>query len=70
MSELTDAVAAIGADVTDLQDSVQRVLDLLEQPNPDVAAAVEALRNADAGFDAIRESLDAAGGTTPPADEG
>ncbi len=61
MSALTDAVAAIGNDVGELQTAVQRVLDLLNQPNPDVAGAVAALQNADAGFDAIKASLDAAG---------
>lgn len=61
MSELSIAVAKIGEDVGELQAAVQRVLDLLNQPNPDVAAAVAALQNADAAFDAIRDSLNAAG---------
>lgn len=67
MSELSDAVAAIANDVTELQAASKRVLDLLTQPNPDVQSAVAALQNADAGFDAIRDSLNAAGGasTTP-----
>lgn len=67
MSELSDAVAAIGNDVTELQAAGQRVIDLLTQPNPDVTAAVDALRTADAGFDAIRDALNAAG-TAPPSD--
>lgn len=61
VSELSDAVAAIADDVTELQTAGQRVIDLLTQPNPDVAAAVEALKAADAGFDALRDSLNAAG---------
>jgi methyl-accepting chemotaxis protein len=61
MSELSDSVAAIANDVTELQAAGQRVIDLLTQPNPDVAAAVAALQAADAGFDAIRDSLNAAG---------
>ena len=60
MSELTDAVAAIANDVTELQASSKAVLDLLQQPNPDVPAAVAALQNADAAFDAVRDSLNAA----------
>lgn len=64
MSELSDAVAAIANDVTELQAAQQRVIDLLTKPNPDVTAAVSALRTADAGFDAIRDALNAAG-TTP-----
>jgi hypothetical protein len=71
MSELSDAVAEIANNVTELQSASQRVLDLLTQPNPDVQAAVTALRNADAGFDAIRDALNAAGQTTEPGpDEG
>lgn len=67
-SELTAAVAAIANDVTELQGAVQRVLGLLTQPNPDVAAAVSALQNADAAFDALRDSLNAVGASdsTPP----
>lgn len=70
MSELSDAVQAISNDVGELQTAVQRVLDLLNQPNPDVASAVAALQNADAGFDAIRDSLNAAGATKEPPAEG
>lgn len=61
MSDLSDAVAAIVTDMGELQAAVQRVIDLLTQPNPDVVAAVTTLRNADAGFDAIRDSLNTAG---------
>ncbi len=68
MSELSDAVAAIANDVTELQGAVQRVLELLNQPDPDVASAVAALQNADAAFDALRDSLNAAG--NPPTAEG
>jgi len=63
MSELSDAVGAIANDVTELQTAVQRVLELLQQPDPDVAAAVASLQNADAAFDALRDSLNAAGGS-------
>lgn len=69
MSELSDAVAAIANDVTELQAAGQRVIDLLTQPNPDVAAAVEALRTADAGFDAIRDALNSADTTSTAEDE-
>lgn len=69
MSELSDAVAAIANDVTELQAAQKRVIDLLEQPNPDVAAAVEGLKAADAGFDAIRDALNAAGTTPEPTPE-
>lgn len=65
MSDLSDATAAIANDVTELQAAQKRVIDLLTQPNPDVDAAVAALRTADTGFDAIRDALNAAG-TTPP----
>ena len=65
MSEILDAVAAIANDVTELQAASQRVIDLLSQPNPDVAAAVAALQAADAGFDAVRDALNNAG--QPPA---
>lgn len=64
MSELTDAVTAISNDVGELQTAVQRVLGLLNQPNPDVVAAVAVLQNADAAFDAVRDSLNAAGTAT------
>ena len=64
MSELSDAVAAIANDVTELQAAQQRVIELLTKPTPDVQSAVAALQNADAGFDAIRDALNAAGGTT------
>lgn len=70
MSELSDAVAAIANDVTELQAAQQRVIDLLTKPNPDVQSAVAALQNADAGFDAVRDALNAAGATpseAPPA---
>lgn len=61
MSELSDAVAEIANDVTELQQAQQRVIDILTKPNPDVAAAVDALRTADAGFDAIRDALNSVG---------
>lgn len=71
MSELSDAVAAIANDVTEIQAASKRVLDLLQQPNPDVAAAIAGLQNADAAFDAVRDSLNAAGqAATPPAEPG
>lgn len=66
MGELADAVAEITNNVTELQAASQRVIDLLSQPDPDVAAAIAALRAADAGFDAVRDGLNAAGGTTAP----
>ena len=66
MSELSNAVAAIANDVTELQAAVQRVIDLLSQPNPDVTAAVAALQAADASFDTLRDSLNAAGTPVEP----
>lgn len=65
MSALSDVVKKISDDVGEIQVAVQRVLDLLKQTNPDVLAAVAALENADAAFDAIRDSLNAAGAEPP-----
>ena len=65
MSTLTDAVAAIATDVTELQGAVRHVLSLLQTPNPEIDAAVAALQNADAAFDALRDSLNAAGQPAP-----
>ena len=65
MSELSDAVQSIKDDVVRIGDGVKRVLALLQQPTPDVAAAVEALKNADAGLDAAAEAMEAA---LPPAE--
>lgn len=59
MSALSDAVAAVAEDVTRISDDVTRVLDILQQPNPDVAAAVEALQAVDQGLDATAEKLEA-----------
>jgi len=69
MSELTDAVQAVVDDVKRVGDGVDKVLALLTQPNPDVAAAVEQLKAVDAGFDSIAEKLEAVG-TTPTPTEG
>lgn len=69
MTELSDAVAAIANDLGEMQTAVQAVIDKLNQPNPDVAAAVSALQSADAGFDAIRDSLNNASGVTAGAGE-
>lgn len=59
MSELTDAVGSIKDDVVRISDDVKKVLDLLQQPNPDVASAVTALKEADAGLDAAAEAMEA-----------
>lgn len=67
MSELSDAVQSIKDDVVRIGDGVKKVLDLLQQPNPDVAAAVTALQEADAGLDAAAEAMEAALPTEPPA---
>ena len=64
MSELSDAVQAIKDDVVRIGAGVKAVLELLKQPNPDVAAAVAALTEADAGLDAAADAMDAA--LTPP----
>jgi len=69
MSELSDAVAEIGKNVGELQAASQRVIDLLTQPNPDVSAAIAALQNADAGFDAVTAALNAAGTIPEPEPE-
>jgi uncharacterized protein YoxC len=66
MSALSDAVAALAEDVSRVRAGVQAVLDKLNQPNPDVESAVAALTDIDAAFDAIAESLEAAGA---PAEE-
>lgn len=60
MSELSDAVQSIKDDVARIGAGVKSVLGLLQQPNPDVSAAVEALKNADAGLDAAAEAMEAA----------
>lgn len=59
MSELSDAVQSIKDDVVRIGDGVKAVLALLTQPNPDVTAAVEALKNADAGLDAAADAMEA-----------
>jgi uncharacterized coiled-coil protein SlyX len=64
MSALSDAVAAVREDVARVQAGVQGVLDKLNQPNPDVEAAVTALTEIDAAFDQIAGSLEAATGTS------
>jgi len=64
MSALSDAVAAVVEDVTRIGDDVTKVLDILQQPNPDVAAAITALQAVDEGLDATAERLEA---VLPPA---
>ena len=64
MSELSDAVQAVADDVTRIGDDVGKVLALLQQPNPDVAAAIEALKKVDADLDATAESMESV--TNPP----
>ena len=66
MSELSDAVAAIANDVSELQAAVQAVLAKLQEPNPDITSAVSALQSADAAFDTLRDSLNAA--VAPPSE--
>lgn len=70
MTQLSDSVAAIANDVTELQAASQRVIDLLSQPTPDVVAAIAALQAADAQFDAVTTALNAAGTTPEPPPEG
>jgi hypothetical protein len=72
MSEISDAVQLIKDDVVRIGAGVKSVLELLQQPNPDVTAAVEALKNADAGLDAAAEALEAAlpAPTEPPPGSG
>ena len=67
MSELTDAVQAVADDVTRIGDDVSKVLALLQQPNPDVAGAVAALKKIDSDLDATAESMESAiNPPTPP----
>jgi methyl-accepting chemotaxis protein len=66
MSELSDAVQAVADDVTRIGDDVSQVLALLQQPNPDVAAAVEALKKIDADLDSTAESMENV--VSPPAE--
>jgi hypothetical protein len=49
-----------------LQAVIQRVIDMLTRQDPDVATAVVALQAVDAGFDAIRDGLNAAGTILTP----
>jgi hypothetical protein len=71
MSELSDAVQSIKDDVVRIGAGVKAVLDLLQKPNPDVSAAIEALKNADAGLDAAADAMEAAlPPATPPGDGG
>lgn len=65
MSEFTDAVQAIKDDVVRIGAGVKAIIDKLQQPNPDVAAATAALKEADAGLNAVADSMDAA--LSPPA---
>lgn len=60
MSELSDAVAAVADDQKRIGADVKAVLGLLQQPNPDVAAAVTALKGIDGALDASAEALEAA----------
>ena len=66
MSELSDAVQSIKDDVTRIGDGVKAVLDKLQQPSPDVAGAVAALKEADAGLDAAADAMEAALNPTAP----
>lgn len=66
MSALSDVVAAVQADVVRVSDGVKAALDKLNTPNPDVAAAVEALTAVDAGLDTVAESLEAVNTPAPP----
>lgn len=67
MSELSDAVASIKDDVVRIGDGVKKVLDLLQQPSPDVAAAVAALKDADTGLDSAAAAMEAVIPPEPPA---
>lgn len=59
MSELSDAVQSIKDDVVRIDTGVKAVIAKLEQPNPDVANAVAALKEADAGLDAAATAMEA-----------
>lgn len=67
MSELTDAVQSIKDDVVRIGSVVKAVLAKLQEPNPDVATATAALKEADAGLDAAAEAIEAViNPPTPP----
>lgn len=64
MSDLSTAVQTVADDQKRIATDVQAILALLQQPNPDVAAAVAGLQAVDAALDASAEALEAA---LPPA---
>lgn len=64
MSDLSTAVQAVADDQKRIAADVQAILALLQQPNPDVAAAVAGLQAVDAALDASAEALEA---VVPPA---
>lgn len=66
MSELLDAIQAVKDGQAKITDDVQQVLALLQQPNPDVAAAIEALQGISASQTAADAALDAATGVANP----
>lgn len=65
MSELSEAVQSIKDDVVRIGAGVKSVLGLLQQPTPDVAAAVEALKAADAGLDEAAQAMENAPSPAP-----
>lgn len=66
MSDLSTAVAAIADDQKRIAADVKAVLDLLAQPNPDIAAAVAALKGVDEALDASAEALEKAAPPVAP----
>jgi hypothetical protein len=64
MSAISDAVAKVAADVAQNAKDVQAVLAILNQPNPDVAAAVTALEGVASNLEGTNKTLEAA---APPA---
>ena len=70
MSALTDAVQAVADDQKRIADDVSKVLGLLTQPNPDVAAAVTALQAVKDSQDASAAALEAALPPAPATAEG
>lgn len=66
MSALSDAVASVAADQKEIAADVDKVLAILSQPNPDVDAAVAALKGVKDSQDASAKALEAVIPPAPP----
>lgn len=65
MSALSEAVQGVVDDQKRIGDDITKVLALLQQPNPDVAAAITALQAVKSSQDASASALEAALPPTP-----